>query len=276
MQPSPRQVLTPICLVLFLAVAGPAQAQLLQDQPEDLEGVDVVERLSETLPLDLEFKNERGRTIRLGDYFGKERPVILVLAYYECPMLCSLVLNGMAKGLKGLDWVPGEKFEIVTVSIDPREGPDLARFKKQEYLRELKLPGAEQGWHFLTGKESDVRALADAVGFKYRYVKARDEYAHPAVLTLSTPEGVISRYLYGIKFEPRDLRLSLVEASEGKVGSTLDRFLLYCYHYDATAGRYAPVAKNIMRVGGALTVLVLGGALLVFWARELRRKRKVA
>ncbi|ANM30113.1 hypothetical protein ABI59_11820 [Acidobacteria bacterium Mor1] len=275
MQPSPRQVLTPICLVLFL-VAGPAQAQLLQDQPADLEGVDVVEHLGDTLPLDLQFKNERGRTIRLGDYFGKERPVILVLAYYECPMLCSLVLNGMAKGLKGLDWVPGEKFEIVTVSIDPREGPDLARFKKQEYLRELKLPGAENGWHFLTGQEADVRALADAVGFKYRYVEARDEYAHPAVLTLSTPGGVVSRYLYGIKFEPRDLRLGLVEASEGKVGSTLDRFLLYCYHYDATAGRYAPVAKNIMRVGGALTVAVLGVALLVFWARELRRKRKVA
>ena len=275
MQPSPRQVLTPICLVLFL-VAGPAQAQLLQDQSADLEGVDVIEHLGDTLPLDLQFKNERGRTIRLGDYFGKERPVILVLAYYECPMLCSLVLNGMAKGLKGLDWVPGQKFEIVTVSIDPREGPDLARFKKQEYLRELKLPGAEDGWHFLTGKESDVRALADAVGFKYRYVEARDEYAHPAVLTLSTPEGVVSRYLYGIKFEPRDLRLGLVEASEGKVGSTLDRFLLYCYHYDATAGRYAPVAKNIMRVGGALTVAVLGVALLVFWARELRRKRKVA
>ena len=269
---SPRHVLVPLCLAIMLA-AGQARAQLLKDQPQDLEGVDVVEHLGEQLPLDLEFKDERGRTVRLGDYFGDERPVILVLAYYECPMLCSLVLNGMAKGLKGLDWVPGKKFEIVTVSIDPREGPDLAKFKKQEYLRELKLPGASDGWHFLTGKEANIEVLADAVGFQYRYVKARDEYAHPAVLSLSTPDGVISRYLYGIKFEPRDLRLGLVEASEGKVGSTLDRILLYCYHYDATEGRYAPVAKNIMRVGGALTVVVLGFALLVFWARELGRKK---
>lgn len=252
---------------------GAAQAQRSEPLPGDLQGVDVVERLDDPLPLGLEFDEETGRKVALGEYFREGRPVLLVLGYYECPMLCTLVLNGLVDALNDIDWVPGEQFEIVTLSIDPGETPKLAAWKKQNYLEAYGRPAAAAGWHFLTGSETQIRQLADALGFGYRYVEQRDEYAHPAVLFIATPEGRIARYLYGVSYEPRTLRLSLVEASRGKIGTTLDRVLLYCYHYDSTAGRYAPVAVNIMRAGGAISVALLGGFLAWLWVRDVRRRR---
>lgn len=251
-----------------------ARAERQEAAPSELEGVGVDERLDEAIPLDLEFADESGETVRLGDYFDGERPVILTLNYYECPMLCTLELNGLAEALRGMDWVPGREFEIVTVSIDPRETPALARDKKATYLKAYGRPEAAEGWHFLTGREQSIRALADAVGFRYSYIEQQGQWAHAAVLFLATPDGRLSRYLYGVQFDPKTLRLSLVEASRGGIGSTLDRLILYCYHYDSEAGTYAPQALRIMQLGGLATVVVLGGLLLVFWRREASRRGK--
>jgi protein SCO1/2 len=197
----------------------------------------------------------------------------LTLVYYECPMLCTLVLNGVVDVLKQLDWTPGSEFEIVTVTIDPLEKPALAKQKKKQYVEAYGKPAAAPGWHFLTGEAHAIRALADAVGFGYRYIENDDEYAHPAAIFIITPDGRVSRYLFGVKHDPKTLRLSMVEAAEGRIGSPLDKFLLYCYRYDSEEGRYAPVAIRIMRVGGIGTVLILGAALLTFWLREARQKR---
>ncbi len=259
--------------ILIAGASADARAQRGEPVPADLEGVDVIEHPDAALPLELVFQDERGEPVALGQYFHKDRPVLLVLGYYECPMLCTLVLNGLVDALNDIDWVPGEQFEIVTLSIDPGETPKLAAWKKQNYLEAYGRPAAAAGWHFLTGRETQIRQLADALGFGYRYVEQRDEYAHPAVLFIATPEGRIARYLYGVSYEPRTLRLSLVEASRGKIGTTLDRVLLYCYHYDSTAGRYAPVAVNIMRAGGAISVALLGGFLAWLWVRDVRRRR---
>lgn len=262
-----------LAALLLSPLATPLQAQLAEPVPADLEGVNVIEHLDQPLPLDVQLADESGRAVTLGDYFDAERPVLLLLAYYRCPMLCNLVLAGVVDSLQQIDLMPGTGFEIVTVSIDPRDTAERAAAKKKTTIESYGRAGAADAWHFLTGSEDEVRRLANAIGFGYRFVEERDEYAHPAVLFVATPEGRIARYLYGVQYDPRTLRLSLVEASEGKVGTSLDRFLLYCYHYDPAAGRYAPVAFNIMRVGGAITVIVLAAALLLLWRLDLRRRR---
>ncbi|MBM3319592.1 MAG: SCO family protein [Candidatus Eisenbacteria bacterium] len=239
--------------------------------PKDLENVGIMERPNEKLPLDLLFTDESGEAARLGDFFG-ERPVLLNLGYYTCPMLCGLVLNGILEALKSIDWTPGKEFEIVTVSIDPSETSTLARLKKENTIEEYGRAGAAKGWHFLVGEEEEIRALTDAAGFRYAYDEERGEYIHAAVIIVCTPDGRLSRYLYGVLFDSQTLRLSLLEASEGKIGSPLDRILLYCYHYDAARGRYAPAALNIMRAGGALAVVVLGITLAALWRRDAGRR----
>jgi len=236
--------------------------------PAQLEGVGVVERLGEKVDLNLTFVSESGRVVRLGDYFRKERPVILNLVYYSCPMLCTLVLNGQTAALRQIPGTPGREFEILTISIDPTETPELAREKKQSYIGELGRGG--EGWHFLTDREGNVRRLADQAGFHYTYDKQSGQYAHSAAIIVLTPEGAISRYLYGIEFKPRDVRLALAEASQGKSGATLDRLLLFCYHYDPASRSYVPFAANIMRAGGALTMIGLAMMLGIFWRRERR------
>lgn len=240
--------------------------------PADLKGVEIVEHPDAQVPLDLRFVDESGGEVTLRDYFQHGRPVILTLNYYRCPMLCTLILNGLVQGMKDMPWVPGNQFEVVTVSIDPNETPNLARGKKKTYLEDYGKPEAEGGWHFLTGRQPDIRRLANAVGFGYAYIPERDEFAHGAAIFLLTPEGRISRTLYGVQFDGPTLRLALVEASQGRIGSVLDRFILYCYHYDATAGKYAPAALKIMQVGGGLTVLLLGSVLASLWLRELRHR----
>lgn len=262
-------------LTAAVVVAGAtlAHAQRIESIPDELEGIGITEHLNDPLPLDLEFVDENGKTVTLGDYFDGERPVIVTLVYFRCPMLCTLVINGMVEGLLDLKWTVGEEFDIVTVSIDPLETPTLSKLKKQNYIKDYGRAEAMQGWHFLTGKEPNIKKLADTIGFGYRRVEETGEYAHAAGIFLSTPDGRLSRYLYGIYYDEQTLRLGLLEASEGKIGNTLDRFLMTCFHYDAEAGRYAPVAMNIMRLGGTATVVALGAVLLGFWLREMRRKR---
>ena len=257
----------------LLFAFGPVLAQRAEPLPPDLEDVGVTENLDAPVPLDLALRDESGAAVRLGDYFDARRPVLLSLVYYECPMLCTLVLDGMVRVLEDLDWTPGQNFEVVTVSIDPGETPDLARSKKQAYLDSYGRPEAAAGWHFLTGDAAEIRRLTAAVGFRYRYLEDSGEFAHPAVLFVLTPEGKLSRYLFGVQHDPRTLRLSLVEAAEGRIGSPVDKFLLYCYRYDAEAGRYAPVALKVMRLGGAASALVLGALLISLWLREARHRR---
>ncbi len=243
--------------------------------PKPLARVGVEEKPDAALPLQLAFKDDRGRDVTLGSYFAPGRPVLLTLNYYRCPMLCTLELDGLVLGMKGLAWTPGDQFTLVTVSIDPRETVALARAKKASYVEDLGKPSAAAGWHFLTGSSTNIEALAKAVGFSYEYDKEADQYGHAAVVVIATPEGRVSRYLYGVRFDPATLKLALLEASNGKIGSTWDRFILYCYHYDAGRGRYAPAAMAIMRLGAAGTVLLLGFVIGGFWLRE-RRQRPAA
>ncbi len=242
--------------------------------PTRLQGIDVVERLDSPVALDLVFNDERGRPVALREIADGSVPVIFTLNYSNCPMLCSLQLTGFVNSLKQLDWTAGEEFRIVTVSLDPEEQPDRARETKLKYLGLYERPEAAPGWRFLTGSERNIQALASSLGIKYGYNEKRNEYVHPAVLTLVTPDGRVGRYLYGIEYHPKTLRLSLADVSEGKVGSTVDRLILFCFHYDENEGRYAPVARNIMRLGGALAVLLLGGILGTFWLSELKRKKR--
>jgi len=258
--------------LLLLVVALPVSAQRREPLPKDLEGVGITEHPGAKLPLDVEFKDEDGGTVRLGRYFTGDRPVILTLGYYRCPMLCTLVLNSLVDGLRDLPWTPGREFEVVTVSIDPTETPTLARLKKQNYLEEYARPGAASGWHFLTGREENIRRLADAVGFGYRYVPERGQYAHAAAIFVATPAGRLAKVLYGVVYQPKTVRLALTEAGEGKVGTTADQLLLYCFHYDAQEGRYVLAAQNIMRFGGASTALIVGLWLAVSWRRGAHKK----
>jgi protein SCO1/2 len=241
--------------------------------PAELEGVGVTERLGAQVPLDLEFVDENGQKVTLARYFGDGRPAILNLGYMGCPMLCGLVANGMIEAMRGMDDTAGEEYRVLSVSIDHTETATLAKAKKQGYLKQYERPAAAQGWHWLTGREDQIRALTDAVGFGFRWNDARKEYAHAAVLVILSPEGKVMRYLYGVIFDPRTLELSLIEAADGKTGSSLDKFLLFCFQYDAESGNYSPVARNIMKAGGAVTVLVVGGMILGFRWRERRRRR---
>ena len=237
-----------------------------------LREVGIDQKLDEPVPLDLEFSDEQGRIVRLGDYFGK-RPVVLALVYYECPMLCTQVLNGLVGSLEALAFNPAQEFEVVVVSFDPGETPALAAASRQTALRRYGRPGTEAGWHFLTGRESSVRALTGAVGFRYAYDEAIDQYAHPAAITVLTGDGRVSKYLYGIEFAPRDLRLALVEAADGRIGTAIDQALLFCYHYDPESGTYGLVVMNLIRTGGVLTLVGLGAFILLALRRERRAAR---
>ena len=254
--------------------AGGAHAQLAEDVPAVLEEVGVTEHLNAKLPLDLEFRDEQGNWVELGSFFDGQRPVILTLNYYRCPMLCGLMLNGVVDGLADMAWTPGAEFEIVTISINPLETPELAQAKKQNYMNRLQRPAAAKGWHFMTGRELEIKRLAETVGFSYTYDPVSQEYAHAAAIFVCTPDGKVARYLYGIEYPAKRLKFALLEAADGRAGSALDQLILYCYHYDPTNRRYTPVAMNIMRLGGGATALILGIFLGIFWIRELRRKRK--
>lgn len=239
-----------------------------QPLPEAFNDAGLDEQLGERVPQDVTFYNEAGEEVALGDYFQADRPVILNFVYHNCPMLCNLVLDGFTKALQGMEWTPGEQFEVVTVSFAADETPDLAARQKALYLKSLGRPEAAAGWHFLTGEEASIQRLAQSVGFEFRWDEQAQQYAHPATLVFLSPEGKVTRYLYGLDYPPRDVRTALVEASNGTVGTTLDRLILYCFQYDPAANSYVLHAQNAMKLGGLLTVLVLGTGLFLLWRRE--------
>ena len=242
-------------------------------RPPYLTNVGIEQRLDGQVPPDLPFLDETGRPVRLGDYFGK-KPLILNLVYYTCPMLCGEVLTGLSASLKMVKFDVGNQFDVITVSFNPKETPELAAAKKQEYLRRYGRPRAAAGWHFLTGPAESINALTRAVGFQYQYDASKNQYAHATAIMVLTPQGRISRYFYGIDFPPKDLRMGLVEASQGKIGNAIDQVLLYCYHYDPTVGKYGAVVNNLLKIGGALTILVLGGMILIFLRLEKAATRR--
>jgi protein SCO1/2 len=239
--------------------------------PEALKDIGIDQRLGERLPLDVVVQDEQGRSVRLGDYFG-QRPVVLTLVYYECPMLCTQVLNGLLTALRVLSFTPGKEFDIVTLSFDPSERPALAAAKKAEYLEDYARPDAAAGWHFLTGDASSIAAVAKAAGFRYRRDQKTDLFIHASGLMVATPDGTLARYFYGIDYSARDLRLALVEASNGRIASPIDRVLLFCFHYDPALGRYSVLTLNLVRAGGVITVVALVAFVVVSRRREPRTR----
>ncbi len=237
--------------------------------PTLLQDIGLDQKLNETLPLGLTFRDEQGRDVKLGDYFGR-RPVILVLAYYECPMLCTQVLNGLVSSIGVLNFSVGKEFEIVTVSFDPGETPELARAKKAAYIDRYKRAGAEGGWHFLTGSQHSITQLTRAVGFRYAYNAEVDQYAHASGIMVATPEGRLSHYFYGIEYGPRDLRLALIDAADGRIGSPVDQLLLACFHYDPKSGKYSLAIMRFVQAAGLLTVAGIG---LTIWLLRRREPR---
>ena len=240
-------------------------------QPEILKDIRIEQHLDAQLPLGLSFRDENGRAVALSDAFGR-RPVILALVYYNCPMLCTQVLNGVVASLNTMSLSAGSDFDVLAVSFDPRETPEMARAKKDAYLTRYKHPNSASGWRFWTGGEAEVRRLADAVGFRYRYDPALDQFAHASGIFVVTPDGRLARYFYGIDYAPRDLRLALVEASAGRIGTPVDQILLFCFHYDPAQGKYGAAIVNIVRLAGVATLALLGGS-LVFLSRRNRRLR---
>jgi protein SCO1 len=255
---------------MLVALIENNSAQAQDNLPSLLRGVRIDQRLDEQVPLNLIFRDEAGRSVALRDYFGN-KPVILVLAYYRCPRLCTEVLNGLLDSLTALrTFDVGNQFNVVTVSFDPRETADLANAKKRTYVDNYGRPGAEDGWHFLTGDKPSIDALTEAVGFHYNYDPNADQFAHASGIMVLTAQGRVARYFYGIKYPPRDLRLGLVEASLGRIGSPVDQVLLFCFHYDPATGKYGAAVLNIVRLGGVVTVLALGAFFIVMWRRERR------
>jgi protein SCO1/2 len=263
-------IATAVCAHAQGVSQGPAPAgDPAQAKPGLLAKIGIDQRLNHQVPLDLPFTDENGRDVRLREYFG-QRPVILALVYYECPMLCTQVLNGLVSALATLNFSAGQEFDVVAVSINPREGPGLASQKKQAYLERYGRPGTEAGWHFLTGRDESIKPLAAAVGFRYEYDESIQQYAHGAGVEVLTPKGIVSRYFYGIEYSPRDLRFGLIEASEERIGSAVDDLLLLCYHYNPATGKYGATAIGMVRIGAVVTVL----AFLTFLFVSLRRERR--
>ncbi len=249
--------------------------------PEELAGVGVKEHLGETLPLSTieVIDSNSGEKRALSTYFESGKPVLLNLVYYECPMLCTMVLNGVNEGLKKLAWSVGREFNVVTISINPNDTPAMARAKKENYLKDYAKAGhdleaARSGWSFLTAEEAQVRGLASKLGFEYKYDEIQKQYAHSAVTFVLTSKGLISRYLYGITYEPKNLKLSLLEASQGKIGSVFDRLLMFCYHYEPLARGYSLQAMKVMQLGAMAFMAMMSGYLLVFWTRQRKGRMK--
>jgi protein SCO1/2 len=249
-------------------------SQPAQPSARVFEEVGIDQKLNQQIPLDLEFRDEKGRPVPLRDYFGK-RPVVLSLVYYNCPMLCTEILNGMVETFRTIDFTVGREFDVVTISIDPSETPELAASKKQHYLEMYGREQGEAGWHFLTGDRASIQSLANAVGFHYVYDETSKLFAHASGIMIATPSGRLARYLYGIEYGAKDLTFSLMEAAENRIGSPVDKLLLLCYHYDPLTGKYGVLVTNIVRGGGLLCVFLLGGYMLVNFRRDrLRRKER--
>ncbi|MBS1961583.1 MAG: SCO family protein [Bdellovibrionales bacterium] len=236
----------------------------------DMSGVGITDKLGGSIDLGLKFTDETGKSVRLGDFFAAKRPVIISMAYYQCPMLCGVILNALVDGMKELAWTPGKEFALVNVSIDPREKPELAATKKKNLVEALGKPEAAAGWHFLTGEENQIKALAGELGFGYRWDEKEKQFAHGAGIFVLTPDGKISRVLYGIQYRASDLRLSLLEASNGKIGTIIDRILLFCFSYNTHLRQYSLTVTRVLQVAFVAVVLVLGGFIAISRRREMK------
>lgn len=258
--------------VALLAGASSAQAQ---ERPSALRDVGFDQRLDQTVPGDITLRDETGRVVRLQDYYGR-KPLVVALVYYECPMLCTMTLNGLVSAMNAITFDAGREFEVVTVSFEPRETPELAAAKKKSYLKRYARPGAESGWHFLTGEPADITRLTQALGFRYTWDERQRQYAHPSGIVVLTPDGRIARYLFGIEYAPKDLRFAVVEASEGRVGGLVDQAVLFCYQYDPMTGKYGTAIMRILRAGSLLTLGALGTFIVIMWRRERSARRHQA
>lgn len=241
--------------------------------PPALKNVGIEQKLDSQLPFEAEFKDESGKAVKLGEYFGKGRPIILALVYYECPMLCNEVLNGLTGTLKGITFDAGKEFDVVAISFDARENekPDLAKNKKAGYLARYERKGAENGWHFLTGTQSEIDKVTQAAGFNYVYDQQTEQFAHAGGIMIVTSEGRLARYFYGIDYSPRDVKFGIMEAAEGRIGNPAEQLYLYCFHYDPSTGKYGLTILRVMRLAGLATILGLGGMLFIFWRRGKRK-----
>ena len=261
-----------VLLLLASTAFGQAMSKGIMSPPANvrppyLENVGIEQHLNAQVPPDLAFVDDAGHAVKLGDYFGK-KPLILNLVYYNCTMLCGEALAGLTGAMKMVKFDVGNEFDVVTVSFNPQETPEFAAAKKKDYVKRYGRPDAASGWHFLTGSAESINALTRAVGFQYQYDAKRNQYAHATAIMVLTPQGRISRYFYGVDFPPKDLRMGLVEASQGKIGNPVDQVLLYCYHYDPATGKYGAVVSNMLRLGGGLTILILGGLLFILFRLE--------
>ena len=257
-----------IVLLLVLFSFCFVHTQTLKKEFPSEQKIDVIENLGAYIPLDTIFIDESGSEVELRTFFSKEIPTVLTLNYFECPMLCTLVLNGLAESLKNLTLNAGDDFQVITIDINPNEKTLFANQKKKNYIRGFGLENMKNDWHFLTGNHESIKKVADSIGYIYYYDKQRDEYMHPAAITLLSSEGKISRYLYGIEYPVKDLKLGILEASEGKIGSTLDKIILYCYHYDPYKNTYTIFATNVMRLGGIFTIIFLCIMLASYWKND--------
>jgi protein SCO1/2 len=271
-----------VCMValmppLMAQVSGYGEKQVgpVNDKPPAiLNGVGIAQRLNQQLPLNLTFTDDAGKQVQLASYFGK-RPAILALVYYQCPMLCSEELNGLTGALQMVSFVPGKDFDVIVVSIDPSEGTDLAAAKKRSYLKRYGHPETASGWHFMTGTQANIDALTKAVGFGYVKIPGPDgrltQFAHASSIQIVTPEGKLAQYYMGVEFSPKDMRLGLVEASANRIGSPVDNILTYCYHYDPQTNKHSLIVARVVQLGGFLTVVLLGGFMLLMFRRDYRQ-----
>ncbi len=262
---SPRALLLAAACLLGAPTAAPGQIS----SQELLADVGIDQRLGHSLPLDARFRDSSGREVRLGDYFG-ERPVVVAYVYYECPMLCGLILNGLLRSLRAMDFTAGEEFDVVCIGIDPEETPELARANEDRLIEEYGREAGRRGWHLLTGDADAIERATRAGGFRYVYDEASDEYAHASAILVVTPQGELSHYFYGVEYSTKDVRRALVDAGEGRVGSLVDQILMFCYHYDPTTGRYGVAIMRFLRVGGVLTVVGIVSLVAFFLHRERR------
>jgi protein SCO1/2 len=258
--------------LLAQSARGPMMGGIMSppanQRPPGLEFVGIEQHLNAEVPGDLEFRDELGNPVKLGDYFGHGRPVILNLGYYQCPMLCSELLQGLVGSMKALTFQLGRDFDVVTLSFDPSETTEMAAAKKRDIMKRYGRANAANGWHFLTGRADQIKILTDAVGFQYQFDPKTGQYAHATAIVLLTPDRHIAEYFYGVEFSPRDLRLGLVQAAQGKIGNITDTVLLYCYHYDPRAGKYGAVVSNVLKIGGLATILILGTFVFVMYRAD--------
>jgi protein SCO1/2 len=270
-------------VLLAMALTLPASAQInsglmsppANTRPPRLENVGIEQHLDAQVPPGLTFVDDSGEPVKLGDYFGK-KPLILNLVYYNCTMLCGEALAGLASAMRLIKFDVGNEFDVITVSFDPRETPQMAAAKKKDFVDRYGRASAAQGWHFLTGQQDSINALTKAVGFQYRYDPKTNQYAHATAIMVLTPQGRISRYFYGVDFPPKDLRMGLVEASQSKIGNAVDAVLLYCYHYDPETGKYGAIIGNILRLAAAATIVLIGGLILILWRLDRAAAKKAA